>query len=1471
MVRRSGQHTGRGARQARARLIWVVGAAVCASLLGSGALGQSVNPVYTDDSPVAGDTLVRVAEFAASGNESEAVRELQRLLDEQPDRVVLAPGSTDTFVSVRSRAQDVLLASPKLLERYRATEGARAQQELASGAVEAVERSRLLTAAGLEAALRVAQMRLESGQFEAGRLALEQLEAHPDRKGPGGTGGRDAAAVMAQVAKYVDRAEVWDRADRWAKEAGAPAPARGAVERPALVRAPATSLSGAPAINPEGLPTTPLWSARVEALALPDSDTVGEQEETLQGLWALPLVVGDTIYVNDGVSVAARDRFTLQVRWSVKIGTPEDPATRGGYRGPAIYEEPTSVSLYGRTLVAASGQRSSDRDGDVTVHALDAPSGKELWTAVLARLDPQLETGCAARGAPMIDGGEVVVAVRKGSTGRRIATSYLVGLSLEDGSLRWIRPIVSAGAMPFGQGLPRASDVCLLYQGVVYCIDALGAAAAVEAASGRVVWVRAMPVPANAGMAMHEPAMSWQWSEPIADGDSIIALTPDRRQVVRLDRRTGAEVTRRSADKLGEPVYLVRVKDQIAAVGRDSIVMIPIAGLEKGVAHRSHIFAPTIGGRVVPAGDRLLVPRNDAVAVLDPASPSVDAAVIKLDKPGNAIPLESQLLVVDTRNLHSYLTWTVAERLLKERMDANPGDAEPAITYAELAYRAQHPEQIAPAADKALAAIERGGASEAARLSRERLFATLRDMAEHTEAKWDGEKTAVQAPAAPPVGAPSPRAESRRRGPGTARRSPTEQPVLELAYLGPVVDRMGRAAQSPDEQVSHLMVLGRLREAEGKPALACEAYQKVLGDTALSQASWRGPSVSVRGELEATRRVRQLVTDHGAPAYAAFDAQAARELELLGPSPGAEALEKLAKQYPAASVSGPAWMRAADLHEQAGRTHSAATDLREGLAAAEAAFGAGSLKDPAALGEIAGRLVTRMQKADELFAAAQLLARLRTQYPDVPISDRGTVIDAAELGGVLAKKLSALQRLARIGAEIKPEAQAIAGWSIMPPYSKRVARSPEHLMMISPVQAQVGLWGVGTAEASGRVQMLWNRGYNGQPPKLLRIDPESVYLFWERTDAGEGAVIERIDAVTGEARWKTEPFRGLFAADPAFQRRLDISRNVIETPLDGVQKLTDVLVAMDEQVIAVVERSGRAAAFDPASGKMLWRTAAAVNAVHDIDVGGGAVAIGGGVAFTEQIGGKAPVPGAIVLDARSGELMHRFDDLSLQQVNWVRLAGMGEPQPALLVGLETQVQSYDLTQGKRNWSIVGPGGPVLRTVDAWVLGERLYMLSEERTIWMAPVASGRVMDKPLDTYEHLVGSGPIVATRTGPGLLLTAFSTGHGVCIFDAQGELMGIDALGGNDAEDGGLIPPVASEQYFVTAETMPKQGEKGQNVYSLHFLDTQTAMLKASRTVSLELPPKRIALLDGKILVTAGASTVVYSAPEGDDQRAK
>ena len=88
--------------------MWITVGAVLGCV--AAAAGQLTNPVYTDDSPVARDTLGRVADFVASGNDSEAVRELQRLLDEHGDRLVGERRDEDLFPSVRDRVHAALLA-----------------------------------------------------------------------------------------------------------------------------------------------------------------------------------------------------------------------------------------------------------------------------------------------------------------------------------------------------------------------------------------------------------------------------------------------------------------------------------------------------------------------------------------------------------------------------------------------------------------------------------------------------------------------------------------------------------------------------------------------------------------------------------------------------------------------------------------------------------------------------------------------------------------------------------------------------------------------------------------------------------------------------------------------------------------------------------------------------------------------------------------------------------------------------------------------------------------------------------------------------------------------------------------------------------------------------------------------------------------------------------------------------------------
>jgi outer membrane protein assembly factor BamB len=1460
---------------------WLAG--LLGAALSLSAAGQQTNPVYPDDSAVARDGLGRAAENLASGNDAEAVRELQRLLDEQPERVVGVAGDEDLFVSVRARVHEQLLASPALLERYRLAESVRAQQQLDGGDAAAVERSRLLTAAGFEAALRVAQMQLEAAAFEGARLTLEQLEHHPERRGPGG---RDAAGLAALVARYVNRGEVWEWARRWGREAGVPGELAltPAARPPALGVRRADFFSSAPRVSAAELPDRPLWSMPItpERIPLNPEDLAADFDGSTVFLgWVLPTVLEDTVYVNDGTFVTARDRFTLQPRWTVRPVGPmvgDDPfAARRLSR--SMVEDTASISALGRTLVCTMGASGAgERQGDPGTYALDAATGAVIWGVSLPMLDSQLE-GAVVRGPALIEGDTVVLVARKVPQSRRMVSLYLVGLGLGDGSLRWVRPIASAGSLMWNQRSDTRNSGAMLHEGVVYCTDNLGVIAAVEASSGRPVWVRRAQGPSFMTTGGAELVRPWQFSAPIAHKGSVLALSPDKQGLVQIETGSGRVLARRSASALGGPFYLLKVGERFAAVGADVIVLGPLDNVGEGTLRRSRVFAPGLFGRVLVSGEgtaaRLLAPIYEGAAVVDPAQPDADPVTIRLERIGNLLPLENQLLAIDSESIHSYLTWSVANELLDRRMRENPTDPEPAITYCELAYRAQHHGLIAGAADRALEAIEKGAAAEGSRLARQRLFAVLRDMVEYSQERWSGGAEAPAPRAAPEV----PR--RARRGAISAAavaasRPEAPRPVLDLAQMGPVLDRMGRAAQTADEQVSHLIALGRLREAEMRGALAAEAYQRVLAEPALAAANWRVPQASasgaggsIRADLEATRRIRQLVIERGPEAYAAFEAQAARELAGLGAG-SAEALERLARQYPASSIAAGAWLRAADLLEQSSQPRSAVAALREALIAAETAVASGLLKDPAVLPEAAGRLITALSGIDQEFAASQVLARLRMQHPGLTLADRGKALDPEGLGRELAARLARQERFPRVGARLSGAVQALPGWSLMTPQNRdQPGRPAEHLVMVSRSENRVGVWGFsggsgpeGPAGAGAQLQAIWSRTYSGQPPVLLRTEPGAVYLWWERTEANQGPVIEKIGAVGGETLWRSDPLRSLFPEDPGLEQRRQVLRNTVSTPIDGAVRMSDVVVAVGERVMVMAERSGRAAAFDRESGRVLWAQSVAVGQVNDIAAGAGLVVIGGtpppeaGLpAGNEQLGV------AVTLDAISGKVLRQFGD-GRDQLRWVRMAPGQEQAATAIIGYASQVVSFDPSTGRANWAVTG--APAFLSLDAWVFGDRLFLLDQQRDMWQVETARGALPDAPLAAQGRLSGQDSIQGALM-PGGRSVCFATDRGVVLFDPAGRLAGADAFNGAES-DRSFLPAGISEGSLVLVESTPREAMNERVVYNLHILDTASAMLRSTRALQLEAQPRRLALIDGHIAITAGNVTLVYEAPEGD-----
>lgn len=1445
------------------------------ALLAAAAQGQVVNPVYVDDSPVARETLQRINDFEAAGNEGEAVRELQRLLDDQPDRLVPEQGQPNLFVSVRTRVHRKLLSSPKLLERYRAAENARARREVDQGTPERVERSRFLTRPGFEAALRVAQVQLEAAEFEAARNTIQPLLQHPDLGAPECAPlVRDAADLMGVVASYADHPQVWDAADSWAKLAGRAPVDRHPVERPPALRlARSDFVSPSPSLDHADVPARPLWTSRIDP-----PDVLREQapppqagEDNLANLYVLPSVWGDCVYVNDGTYITARDRFTLQPRWTLRpLGDPDDPVVRRAAGGRLNYrtDDTCSVSIRGRTLIATTGlvQNGTRTDGGKT-YALDTATGGVLWSFFVSDLDPSLD-GAAVRGPALIDGSTIVLVARKSSQQRRMVALYLVGVSLESGTLRWVRPIGSAGAA-FRGIEAHLEHAATLHRGTVYCADRLGVMAAVEAATGRPLWVRRAPVVAQGAMVygvMPEPARPWQWDSPIVRDGSMLTISPDRQTVLQLDPATGMLLGQRSVQELGSPAYLLDCGSRLAAVCGDSLNFVPFDSPISGPVTTSRTFAsPGIRGRVMVSGNRLLVPRTDGVAVINPESPRQDEAVVRIERTGNILPLSNQLIVVDSVNLHSFVTWSVAQKILDERMVASPQDPDPAITFAELAYRSRHPELIVAAIDKAIQAIDRNASSDRGRTGRSRLFEVIREMVETSQAAW-------AEPGAPRASTPA----VRRRDAGAAPADLVDMPTLDPGQLAPLVDRWGRIAESPEERAAQLMALGRLREVQNQPALAAEAYQRILADAVLAAANWKRGKVSVRSEIEAARRTRQLVLEHGSRIYAAFEAQASHELSALGPGASAEDLERLARKYPAATVGASMWMRCAEQHEGAGRTHATIAALREGLSAAESARAAGVQMDPAVVGELGGRLVNRLLTIDQVFAASRLVTRLRASFPDVALADHGAAVDAQSLATGLAQRLAALRRLPRIGSTLKAETQPLAGWVIVQPMSKEQAgRACEHLVLIAPGEARIALWGVGAGAAgaapgpeASSLHELWSRPYSGAPPRLYRTEPESVWLIWDRP--GQGNVIERISALDGQTLWTTEPFRSLFPEDEDLVRRIESARNLAETPMDGAVKLTDTLITLDEQSLAIVERTGRVACFDPATGKLLWRGQSPVQLVHDADVGGGVLVLGGKAAAPAGpgvLGGGEQLDVVTVLDCRTGRLVHKLEQAG-GKVRYVRIATGRVPTDAarasLITGTDSEILCIDVESGKTNWTI--PGGPAFESREAWIFGDRLFILDENRSLWLASIATGKLGDRQLETFEHLVGTGSIQAVALGTDLKHTAFSTDRGVCLFDESGRLIGVDALEGGEAEEGAMLPPVASTNSFVIVETSPIDGPIEKPLYNLHILDTKSAMLLGTRRLSIEFPPRRMALLDGRILITSGNNTIIYSAPEVD-----
>ncbi|USN98626.1 MAG: PQQ-binding-like beta-propeller repeat protein [Phycisphaeraceae bacterium] len=1377
---------------------------------------------YVDDSTLAAETLAQLDDLLRAGSKADAARAIQALLDEHADRLVASPDDPSLFRPVRLAAEEALLAHPELLETYIAQQEPAARALVDRGRHDAAEHTRLLTPSGFEAALRVAQEQLELAHFEAAWRTLAQLDRNPLITDP--PHAADAAKLAASLASLLDRPAPRETAQRWARNAGLdPVPI------PPAERPPDAEAGDRPALAPfgpanlDGVVPTPLQS-----IVLPAATgwaQAADRDTGPRALWSFPILLDNEVFINDGEAVLALDRFTLRQLWRVPEPAREpdfdDLGTSQRQRNRTrLIEDPSTVTAHDRVVLAPLGSIVSGRhEGDPRLICLDRETGAPRWAIDPGEISPET-VDASIRGPVMVDQDTAVILLRKNERTRRIIGVSLAGLRLTDGALRWIRPIGSVGALPYQQQT-RIAQAVAVEHGVAYVTDEIGLTAAIEVDTGRPVWIRR-----TGGLAdMSAQPNPWAVHQPIPDGDAVIAISPDRSTVQRLDAATGRELAARPTRQAGTDVYLLDTPghpETAALVGESRVVFLDKATLTPADIRPIDVTAAygAFTGRIAAAGDRLLAPVESGVLLISPGS---DLELVPLDSTGNIAAAPGQILIADDTRLRSYLAWGVASAMLKQRIENSPADPGPAITYAELAFRAGHHEEVLPAVDLALAAIDRAGPTEPSRRATDRLFDASLGMIDKAHEQWFDQPNA----------------------PDRASRADAD------AIVPGLIDRLGRIADSPAQRVAYAFALGRQHEASGRPQAAAAAYQGLLADPLLATTSWRGPRMSVRAELEAERRLHALVRLAGFGVYAPFDREARDRYRSLQGAPDPVALDEIARRYPLSPVAAMARLDAARDLADTGEQRQA---ISEGAKAVEILHRLsldGAKVEADVLGNAYGAQIVALARANRFEEAGALAAEAAEYRPQLVLRDGDRPIEVDALFGQIKQRLAGRRLKPRIGLAVVPEdePQLVKGYPLRPlvraePGGADRARF-DGVLFVSQDDGTLAWFA--PASDGGPLAPAWSRLIEGKPdPLLLRIDEVSAWVFWPTQTGGW---LERIALEDGSPMWVSANWESLIQGVPPPDGDDQEGRARFVDPIEGRVRADELLLTMDSRTIILVERGGRAAAVDAASGDLLWAAALPLLRVHDVDTTNAVFAMGG--VGKDRDGNFGPM--LATLDPRTGEPIH-VDDRTPSEVRWTRVTAAGD----LIAGLRDRIVSVSPNEGRTNFEIANP--QTVETNDAWISGDTLVLRSLDDRVWVADARTGRLRDTPLDTQGRLNTADRVVFDTVGDGFLLAATD---GVCVYNNAGDPVGIDGF----IQPARFLPAAVAENALAMLKIERGRFGLGGTQFILNLMDPATARVLDTYTLRLFGEPNTIDAIDNHLLINAGELTVVLHVPTDSD----
>lgn len=1158
--------------------------------------------IYVQDSPAAAEMLAAAEDRLSKEEPDEAARLVQQVLDEHGTK--LLDLGERRYTESRRAAEALLKKQAELHAMYVQLHEPLAAQMLAAAGN---DRTRLgevvrrygMTEAGLTASLHLAGLSLESGEGNEAAITLSAVADHPllDEHRATWTELSAVAALLQGEQKQYEtlQQQVRDEARRKMLQ-----------DLAASLQPPPASdtfnpLDPLPAGETPTLSDGPLWTRAISGAESylvesyrADQNQIDTMADDGRYLNVLPVISGGVMYVNDGRTIYALEPSSGFELWNTEVidTTSTVNAFAQTYnRWLPFGADLSTVDIAGDRLVALAGysamvtvyQNYYRNDADSTLVVLDRDNGELLWKKGPADIAEDLSDGFWY-GRPIVANGRVYATLRLRQR-TQFTDAWLISFDLHSGDVLWMRHLASTASDR--QSVPRLAHMAL-YDGWLYVDTCLGTVAKVSAADGAIAWLNVSPIGEDASSSTsHRP---WQVSAPVLVDAGLVVLD-EWSDVIRLyDPATGEIKRMIPTNEWHRPLYIVPLNGDVLAIG-PKVVRFDGSTLSQ----RWILDAGTIKGRGAIMADRLLLPADAAVSVIDLEAGKVTGS-LAVSMPANVLALDGQLLTTQRTGLSSYSSWDVASRQLEKRIGRNPKDAGPLMAMSWLAFRTDREDELLKSLDRAIDAVNNEGRPVD---QTQRLFDQIMQMT-----------------------------------------ADTERVTAELRQK--LFDRLASVTNTPDQEVAYRLAYASALEELERYADAVEQYQTILAEPTYRRRLYTHDSGSRQAALEAQRRLADILKKHGRELYAPFDAFAQQRLAELREEADPAPLIELAEAYPLSSVTVEALVAAAERSAQQQR-------LREAIALLRRA--AQLTADTTQLGRLYGRQAELYVQIGQPHRARRILRSLAAAHPNVTPIRADQPIKLDDWLAELAQHPEARGAVARVNLPLSNEPTVLEGRLLRPLHQDPLSLMPQMLLLRNQDKLEL--------HRIEELKPLWSADVAADDESLLSMDRQRIWLASPMTgrlrmlDAETGKVRWEDDGL----RQKLDMIRPATSARPRNAAEAEFRQLIPQMagPINRVRERNNVpgqlMIALSDVSLAVADNDGRVIVLNSDSGKIAWQGATAVRSATHLLLDGRHLILAG----SDEDG--APV--LCVYDAQTGLLLHRLANDRRQSVLWMGMSESG--------------------------------------------------------------------------------------------------------------------------------------------------------------------------------------------------------------------